>query len=223
LINITHNHWPLTIEKALQNKLPGSNSHIKMLPPARSLSLPDESNSDIKSSGVLILLFPEENEIFICLIKRQPYMKFHAGQIGFPGGKKEKTDINLSWTAMRETSEEIGIQPAHVRILGALSPLFVPVSGFMIYPFAAWSPVKPDFVINHNEVEKLILFPLLRNIKNQKIIRANVETQTGWLEVPAFEFDNEIVWGATAMILAEFFDVLETNDQYVKAGTKHQS
>jgi 8-oxo-dGTP pyrophosphatase MutT (NUDIX family) len=209
LIKIPLDHWPLAIEKALLNKLPGSNSHIKMLPPARSLSLPDDSNSAIKSSGVLILLFPDGNEIFICLVKRQPFMKFHAGQIGFPGGKKEKTDINLAWTALRETSEEIGIHPGQISILGALSPLFVPVSGFMIYPFAAWSSVKPDFVINHHEVEKLILFPLLKNYQNRKIIMANVETQTGWLEVPAFGFENEIIWGATAMILTEFFDVLE--------------
>ena len=147
-------NWPLYIEKALQNKLPGSNSHIKMLPSARSLSIPDDINSTVKSSGVLILLFPEGNEIFMCLVKRQPFMKFHAGQIGFPGGKKEKTDINLLWTALRETSEEIGIHPSQIRILGALSPLFVSVSGFMIYPYAAWSPVRPDFVINHNEIEK---------------------------------------------------------------------
>jgi 8-oxo-dGTP pyrophosphatase MutT (NUDIX family) len=203
------NNWPLHIEKSLMNKLPGSNAHSRMLPPGRSLSFPDESDSNIKSSGVLILLFPEGDEIFICLVKRQPFMKFHAGQIGFPGGKKEKTDTSISWTAIRETSEEIGIQPSLINILGALSPLFVPVSGFMIYPFAAWCPVKPNFVINHNEIEKLLLFPLLRNYKNQKIVPAMVETQIGWLEVPAYTHENETIWGATAMILAEFFEILE--------------
>lgn len=158
-----------------------------------------------------MLLFPEEYEIFICLVKRQPFLKFHGGQIGFPGGKMEESDIDLSWTALRETSEEIGIQPSSVRILGALSPLFVFVSGFMIYPFVAWSPVRPDFVINHDEVEKLILFPLLGNYKNQEIKTVTLETQIGWLQVPAFGFEGEIIWGATAMILAEFFDVLEKN------------
>jgi 8-oxo-dGTP pyrophosphatase MutT (NUDIX family) len=203
------NNWPRYIEKAMQNKLPGIHSHLKMLPPGRNLAMPDESKSDIKSSGVLALLFPEGDEIFICLVKRQPFMKFHAGQIGFPGGKKEKTDIDLVSTAVREASEEIGVQPSLIRILGALSPLYVSVSGFMIYPFVAWSPVRPPFVINHHEVEKLILFPLLKNYKNQKIITATVETQIGWLEVPAYESEGEIIWGATAMILAEFFDILD--------------
>ena len=202
-------NWPLYIEKALQNKLPGKNAHSKMLPPGRTLSMPVETDSEIKSSGVLVLLFPEGDEISICLVKRQPFMKFHAGQIGFPGGKKEKTDISLSWTALRETSEEIGIYPSMIRILGALSPLFIPVSGFMIYPFVAWSPVKPDFVINHHEIEKLLLFPLTGKYVNHRILTATVETQFGWLEVPAFGYENEIIWGATAMILAEFFDVLE--------------
>jgi 8-oxo-dGTP pyrophosphatase MutT (NUDIX family) len=203
-------NWPLNIERALQNKLRGSNAHIKMLPTGRGLSVPEESASDIKSSGVLVLLFPEGNEKFICLVKRQPFMKFHPGQVGFPGGKREKTDIDLLWTALRETSEEIGIQPSLIRILGALSPLFVSVSGFMIYPYVAWSPAKPDFIINHNEVEKLILFPLLINYENQKIIMTSVQTQSGWLQVPAFKSENEIIWGATAMILSEFFDVLDS-------------
>jgi 8-oxo-dGTP pyrophosphatase MutT (NUDIX family) len=203
------NNWPRYLETALRNKQPGISSHLKMLPPGRKLSMPDESKSGVKTSGVLVLLFPEGNEIFICLVRRQPFMKFHAGQIGFPGGKKEKTDIDIASTAVREASEEIGIQPSLIRILGALSPLFVQVSGFMIYPFVAWSNVRPEFVINHHEVEKLLLFPLLRNLNNQKIITATVETQIGMLEVPAYESDGDIIWGATAMILAEFFDILE--------------
>jgi hypothetical protein len=56
-----------------------------------------------------------------------------------------------------------------------------------------------------------LLFPLLGNYKNQKIVPAMVETQTGWLEVPAYTFENETIWGATAMILTEFFDILENN------------
>jgi 8-oxo-dGTP pyrophosphatase MutT (NUDIX family) len=203
------NNWPQHIEKALQNKLPGSGSHGKMLPPGRNLTLPDETTDHVKSSGVLLLMFPWQEEVYICLIKRQPFMKFHAGQIGFPGGKKEETDVDMVWTALRETSEEIGIQPSQVIILGALSPLFVFVSGFMIYPFVAWSSAKPEFVVNHHEIEKLVLFPLLRNLKNRNIITSTVETQSGSLEVPAFESDGEVIWGATAMILAEFFDIIE--------------
>ena len=90
-------------------------------------------------------------------------MKYHAGQIGFPGGKMEKDDPDLSFTAMRETSEEIGIRLEEIQVLGSLSPLFISVSGFLIYPFVAWSPKKPDFTVNYHEVERIIYFPLLEN------------------------------------------------------------
>lgn len=134
-------------------------------------------------------------------------MKFHPGQIALPGGRVEKNETELE-TAFRETFEEIGIEQEKIEILGSLSDLYVEVSQFMIHPFVGWLREKPSFKINHNEVEKIILFPL----KNFKSVFDEVEIETvrGKLNVPCIKFNGEVIWGATAMLLSEFFDVINS-------------
>ena len=192
------------IKKALDEKLPGSLSHLKMLPPNRKLFVPKEKNK-IKHSSVLLLLFTDNQETTACLIKRPAHMKHHAGQIALPGGRIEKGETAFE-TALRETWEEIGISPEQIQKLGSLSELYVEISGFLIHPFVGWLERKPKFIIDRNEVEKTILFPL-QNFKNSfdKVV---LESYTGKLEVPCIRFDGEIIWGATAMILSEFCDVI---------------
>ncbi len=194
------------IKKALQITLPGEVSHKKMLPPERKLSVTPEKKSKSKSSSVLLALFVENGELYICLIKRPKHMKHHAGQIALPGGRIEKGE-NAIDTALRETYEEIGINPGQIEILGNLSELYVEVSQFLIQPIVGWLTHKPNFRINKDEVEKIILFPLLK-YKNQ-FEDTDIQTNTGLLNVPCIKFDDEIIWGATAMILSEFYDVLE--------------
>jgi 8-oxo-dGTP pyrophosphatase MutT (NUDIX family) len=180
-----------------------------MNPPGRSLVSPDQIPEDIKNSSVLILLFPENEEIYCCLLKRQSHLRYHAGQIGFPGGRMEKEDLSLLHTALRESREETGVQLSKGNIIGSLSELYVSVSGFLISPFVAWISCRPNFTIDQQEVEKLLFLPVLSYLRNRKILQVEVETQTGLLVVPAYELEGEIIWGATAMILAEFFDILE--------------
>jgi len=132
-------------------------------------------------------------------------MKHHAGQIALPGGRIEKGETALE-TALRETWEEIGITSGQIEILGSLSEIYVQVSRFQIHPFVGWIEKIPQFVINKNEVEKMIYFPL-KNMKNS-LAEVELETITGTLKVPCFKFEDEIIWGATAMILSEFADVL---------------
>ena len=133
-------------------------------------------------------------------------MKHHAGQIALPGGRIEKGETALE-TALRETWEEIGITSDQIEILGSLSELYVQVSRFQIHPFVGWLNKKPGFVINKNEVEKTISFPL-QLIKNP-LKEIELNTFTGLLKVPFIGFEGEIVWGATAMILSEFYAVLQ--------------
>lgn len=132
-------------------------------------------------------------------------MKHHAGQIALPGGRIEKGETALE-TALRETWEEIGITRGQIEILGTLSELYVQVSRFQIHPFVGWLDKKPEFVINKNEVEKTISFPL-HLIKNP-LKEIELNTFTGLLKVPFIGFEGEIIWGATAMILSEFYDVI---------------
>lgn len=182
-----------------------------MLPPQRGLSMPADAFETVKVSGVLVIIIPHKEELFTCLIKRPDHMKIHAGQIGLPGGKQEKMDETPRHTALRETSEEIGILPENLKILGSLSPLYVSVSQFLIHPFVAWSHSFPEFRLNPNEVEKLILLPLIPCMQNAFTVEKEVVTFTGKMKVPGFYYQNEFIWGATAMILSEFFDILRSN------------
>jgi len=193
------------IKKALSQSLPGSASHKKMLPLNRELSAQPDELLRIKHSSVLLLLYIENQELNACLIKRPSHMKHHAGQIALPGGRIEKGETALE-TALRETWEEIGITSDQIEILGSLSEIYVQVSRFQIHPFVGWIEKIPQFVINKNEVEKMIYFPL-KNMKNS-FAEVELETITGKLKVPCFQFEDETIWGATAMILLEFADVL---------------
>jgi 8-oxo-dGTP pyrophosphatase MutT (NUDIX family) len=200
--------WRLHIENLIHNHLPGTYSHRKMLPPERDLHIPAGSNHRVLPSGVLLLVFPEGEELNVCLIKRSATMKIHAGQIGFPGGKQEPGDAGPREAALRETTEEIGLPAENIVILGSLTPLYVSVSNFMIYPFAGWIDKKPEYTLNHREVERLMFFPLLQHIPHPVMEERIMETSSGKLCVPGFPFQGEYIWGATAMILTEFLDIL---------------
>lgn len=177
-----------------------------MMPPNRRLRAAGRDKKRLKPSSVLLLLFFENDELFVCLIKRPATMKHHAGQIALPGGRIDPGETPLE-TALRETWEEIGISADKIEIIGSLSELFVDVSGFLIRPFVGWLKEKPVFKINPSEVERTLLFPLLRF--RDQLEETELETISGRLKVPCFHFENEIVWGATAMILSEFYDAME--------------
>ncbi len=194
------------IKKTLSGELPGSTSHKKVLPKNRILEVPSEQTGKVKHSSVLLLLFIENNELIACLIKRPAHMKHHAGQIALPGGRIEKGETALE-TALRETWEEIGIPENEIEVLGELSVLYVEVSRFLIHPFVGWLKQKPNFKINFNEVEKVILFPL-KNFTTE-FDEVELDTVKGRISVPCVRYNDEIIWGATAMILAELKDILE--------------
>ncbi len=201
-MHITAEH----IRRALSGSLRGMESHQKMMPPNRRLQVASDDKKRLKPSSVLLLLFPEGDDLFVCLIKRPATMKHHAGQVAFPGGQIDQGEEALE-TALRETWEEIGIPASQIEILGALSELFVDVSGFLIKPFVGWTEKRPQFSINPFEVEKILMFPLL-SIRDA-LAETELETVSGRLKVPCFPFEGEVIWGATAMILSEFYDVLE--------------
>jgi 8-oxo-dGTP pyrophosphatase MutT (NUDIX family) len=136
-------------------------------------------------------------------------MKFHPGQIAFPGGKVDQNDSSALAAALREANEEVGINPTSVEIIGKLSGLYVSVSNFHIAPFVGWYKTKPNFIQNIHEVDRIINFPLLKFINLTKNTNTDINTYTGKLNVPCFFFKEEIIWGATAMILTELFDVIK--------------
>lgn len=194
------------IVQRLQQVLPGANSHRKMLPPGRLLKAPSSRKAQVKHSSVLVLLFQEHHELKVCLIKRPSFMKHHAGQIALPGGRMEAGE-SPEETALRETYEEIGVAPEAIQIMGRLSGFYVEVSNFQVHPVVGWLHKKPAFRLCEQEVEKLICFPIQQFSPPYETLQ--MPTLTGVLPVPCVRYQDETIWGATAMILAEFYDVLQ--------------
>jgi len=193
------------IVRALQEDLPGQSAHYKLLPPGRILKAAPEDKCHVKDSSVLLLLFNDHNELHVLLIKRPGHMKHHAGQIALPGGRIESGE-SAEQTAIRETFEEIGIPADQIEILGKLSEFYVEVSRFQIHPIVGWLRSIPNLDINPNEVEKVFCFPIDKFTPPYDSIE--LETITGRLDVPCIKYNEEIIWGATAMILSEFYELL---------------
>ncbi len=160
-----------------------------------------------KKSAVLILFYPDNGKTRLILIKRALDRSVHSGQVSFPGGKQEKSDRNLEATALREAYEEIGIAPEAVTIIGMLSSIYIPPSNFEVFPFVGFVPEKP--VLNGNiEVQRIleVEFAELRNPATR--IEKPVFNRNGEeVLVPCYFIQNEIIWGATAMILSELVEV----------------
>ena len=199
-------------KKQLEILLPGSVSHVKMLPPGRALLLPSEQ-INYNDSAVLILLFPLKDKIHMCLIRRPSTMKNHAGQIAFPGGKREKEDADLIQTALREAQEEIGIAANTVEILGQLSTVYVQISDFLITPVVGWLNELPEIVIDSSEVDEVIFIPLVDLADSVNMCEKEMETRTGRIKVPGYEINGCFIWGATAMMLAELVDIFFDDTQ----------
>lgn len=203
-----HSELKKYLQKTLLGELPGTAAHEKMLPPGRRLKSFDHEVSSVKLSSVLVLLFYIDNKLYTCLTRRPSTMKFHAGQISFPGGKVEKEDASPEAAALREAGEEVGLDSRVPEILGKLSDFYLEISRFSIQPFLAWADQQPEFVLNSDEVDEIILFPLSDFMAEERIHETVLETVTGPLLVKYYPFEDKIIWGATAMILSELIEVL---------------
>ncbi len=197
------------LTKELQKELPGSRAHQIMMPLGRQIPNPETFDSrNVKNSSVVILLYEIQNQIYSVLIQRHIYNGVHSGQIGLPGGKTEASDTCYTDTALRECQEEVGIAPHQVTVIGQLSPIYIPPSHFMVYPVLGFLKSPPTFMKNNYEVKKLITYKInlleKRNIKTKVFHGHNYSIQA-----PYFDINGQAVWGATAMILSEFMEVLK--------------
>jgi 8-oxo-dGTP pyrophosphatase MutT (NUDIX family) len=200
------------ILKKIQNfpvdKLPGVNSHSKLYPQYRFKDLENADKSKAKKSAVLILLYPQNGDTIITLIKRPTDDSHHSGQIAFPGGKYEEKDKDLSFTALREAFEETGIPQNEVKIIKELSDLFIPVSNFLVKPFVGFMTNSPEYTKNDSEVDEIFTISVSELI-NSNIVNKEISIRDNIIEVPLFEYKNYNIWGATAMIISELKDIIE--------------
>ena len=201
------------IRKELQKPLPGEKLQYLMVPEIR---VDNEIQTQERDAAVLICLIEGGNDLHIILIKRTEYDGPHSGQISFPGGMSKESDRDLQETALRETREEIGISGDYAEILGSLSPLRIPVSNTIVYPFVAFIDHEPIFITDEKEVSYLILARLRSfldpaNLKKEKWLLSGKET-----EVPFFQLGSNKIWGATAMILSEFMAIIAGSGIYAE-------
>ena len=154
---------------------------------------------------------PHDETLHIALTVRGSGLRNHTGQVSLPGGRVE-ADETLEAAALREATEEIGVDPSTVELLGRLTPLHIPVSGFLLHPIVGYTSMRPAFQRAEWEVARIIEAPvsLLADpaIVKREIRPWVVKGQSIDVDVPYFDIDGEKVWGATAMVLAEFCAIL---------------
>lgn len=195
----------------LQKPLPGVEAQFEMAHVKREKVLANSYESqNYRPSAVLILLYPnEQNQISVLLIERMTYNGHHSGQIAFPGGKAEPTDKDLEETALREFFEETGAD-TRPTVIGKLTPIYIPVSKFMVQPFVSFVEQKPNFSASAYEVNELIEWEI-NHLLNPDIIKETIiEPTPGYkIKTPYFDVQGKVLWGATAMMLNELKWVLK--------------
>ena len=192
----------------LAGTLPGVEAQLRFAPfPGRPGWRAGEFPSDARTAAALLLLYPGDQGVAIPLTVRASTLTRHAGQISLPGGATDPGET-LAQAALREASEEIGLDVSGVRVLGELTPVHVLVSGFTLHPVVGITDARPPFQAAAGEVDE-ILEVRLEDLRDASRIRTGTRVREGVaVEYPYFDLCGHHVWGATAMVLGEFVCLL---------------
>lgn len=199
------------LKEQLRRDLPGPEAQSKLEPEIRRILRQKavSTSQTARESAVLLLLFPKSDQLQLLFIQRAEYDGVHSGQIAFPGGRFENTDITLETTALRETAEETGIPANEINIIGKLTSLYIPPSNFNVHPFVGIINSEPTFFPDPVEVAKVLPIPVFELQKPEIIQQKTITTSDGYvLDVPCYVYDDHTIWGATSMILSEFLEVV---------------
>lgn len=202
------------LQQQLQQPLPGVDAQFEMAHVKREKIVHPEEG--YRPSAVLILLYPaQNNEPTILLIERSLYPGYHSGQIALPGGKAEPNETDLQATALREFFEETGCNETP-EIIGELSPMFIPISRFMVQPYIGFLNEKPAFNINTDEVNQLLELSITNLLHPETIKETTLEPSPGkTFSTPYFNVEGKVLWGATAMMLNELKWVIRNIEQSI--------
>lgn len=202
------------LKKRLKEALPGVEAHAHMAPLHRKEErFKPSALKNARQGAVLLLLYPHQKRLYLPLMQRPEYEGHHSGQISFPGGKMEMEDPDKIHTALREANEEMGIIPEQVELLGVLSELYIPPSNYLVLPVVGWVKERPQFIPDPVEVAQIIEAPLDLLLDNKAIQHTYQNLASGMrVKIPYFNVEEQVVWGATAMILSEFLAVVRELD-----------
>ena len=214
------------LRQRLARPLPGFEAHRTMAPFGRGAKpemLSIEGKPRARRAATLVLLYPlsgppeasgvgGSGAAAFVLTVRQPTLPAHSGQVSLPGGSLDGAETPEA-AALREGWEEVGVPPRAPDVLGRLSPLYIPPSNFSVWPVVAALDRRPPFVAQEAEVARLVEAPLAELVAPGVRRTAVRPTKLPGLEgreyeVPAYALAGEEVWGATAMMLAEFAAVV---------------
>ena len=197
------------MESCLKKTLPGLSVQTAMAPVPRPGTLPfPEKKEGAVPAGVLVLFFPQKAGPALALTLRSNRLSIHQAQISFPGGRQEEGE-SLRRTALRETEEELGISPGDCRILGSLTPLYIPPTNYCIHPTVAGLSRPPVFVPSEVEVAEVLELPLDVLMDKNTVRREEWTVRGIHADVPFFYFQGHKIWGATAMVLSELVHVIK--------------
>jgi 8-oxo-dGTP pyrophosphatase MutT (NUDIX family) len=199
------------LRAALSRPLPGLEAQLRMAPQPRAGWDPLKFPDDARDGAALLLVYPHDDTVHIALTVRGSGLRNHTGQVSFPGGRVDDGET-FEQAAVREANEEIGVDPRTLEILGRLTPLHIPVSRYILHPIVACTSMRPAFQRAEWEVARIIEAPV-SVLGDPKTIKREIRTrvvsgQTVEVDVPFYDIDGEKVWGATAMVLAEFCAIL---------------
>jgi 8-oxo-dGTP pyrophosphatase MutT (NUDIX family) len=200
------------LRSALCPPLPGLAAQLRMAPQPRVGWDHEHPPPGLRDAAALVLVYPIAAVPHVLLTVRGAGLRKHTGQVALPGGSVD-ADESIETAALREASEEVGVAPVSVRLLGRLTPLQIPISGYMLHPVLGLAVSRPAFRRAEWEVARILEVPvtILRDPAVLKRRRRTRDIGSGRVEldVPYFDVEGEEVWGATAMILAEFLAIID--------------
>lgn len=205
-------HFINNIANLKKEKLLATDAHIKMAPLERITYLKDKSYTEKKprNAAVLMLVYPKDNLAHLALIVRNTYPGVHSSQISFPGGKEELEDATLEITALRETEEEVGIAMDKIEVIRQCSEIYIPPSNFLVTPYLGFSTENLQFIPNPDEVKRVLELPIHQLLNDEIIVQTKMTTSYATnIDVPAFQVEKYVVWGATAMMLSELKELFK--------------
>lgn len=159
-------------------------------------------------ASVLIPVFEKENTSHILFTKRTDKVSHHKGQISFPGGKFDKTDRDLEFTALRETKEEIGVKPEDIKVIGKINNM-ITNTNFIVSPYVGIIPYPYEFSVNPDEISELILVPV-KHLLDRRFFRVEKrEFRNQLIDIYFYDYMDYTIWGVTGKILFDFLTLID--------------